>query len=98
MEKINYRHPSALDKEPYGTVFVVLNKNDQTEYFVQTNTFKVNPKWERIGEVLEKLMHSYFLNINFSEDVLNLRSMESNKEIVTSLCKLISDCHRLDLF
>ena len=68
----NYNHPTKFTSAPYGTLWEVLVDNDISIFYVQTNDNSLEPKWERLGLVLEKACKDLIFEEDFIFKCLEL--------------------------
>jgi hypothetical protein len=67
-----YTNPTKLNRLPKGTLWEVLSKENKPHYYIQISSYREEPNWKSLGEVLEKAFIKCHLSKSFIKKILEL--------------------------
>lgn len=70
--------PTNLNAFPYKTVWKYKISNSESWYYIQTSEDHTDPKWIRIGPMLEIGFKDFYENKDFIDQIVKLYEYHSN--------------------
>lgn len=75
---VKYTHPTALNKEPYKTIWKVHNQGEDYDIYIQTSPDEDLPQWVTLGFILEKTISNQLTKEFFDSVVEMFQSYREN--------------------
>lgn len=79
---IRYTRPTGFDFAHYGQQWIFSDDNSRNETYIQTSEDENNPKWERIGGLLEVAFEDLFKNADFINECLRMYKYKSESPLI----------------
>lgn len=78
---LKYTIPNKLNNEPYGTLWKVMLDGDMTDYYIQMSYDSAQPKWEKVGLILQRALEPLFCKEYFIDEILLLFENKKHNSI-----------------